>query len=90
MAVTPRHKAPLTLALIVRVNEILSLRGMTRGDLRLVLNQFLPFDRQVPDTHSGMVKLHRWLNPSSNNWHSPSSEIALALQKAAQKIEEKS
>lgn len=75
------HKAPLTLKLIVRVNEILMSRGKTREALRVELNKFLPPKRQIKGDHSGLVKLNRWLNPTGNDWSEPRSEIALALSK---------
>lgn len=81
------HTAPLTLGLIVRVNEALSARRMTRDQLRVLLNEFLPPHRQIKDNHSGTVKLNRWMNPTGKgHWPEPLSEVSLALQLALSKI----
>lgn len=54
---------------------------MTREDFRVELNKLLPDKRHIKGTHSGIVQLNRWLNPSANDWAEPFGEIVLAMQK---------
>lgn len=75
------NSAPLTLSIIVQLNQAMSLRGLTREDLRVMVNKYLPESRQVRGTHAGIVKLNRWMNPDGSNWPEPQSEISLAFQK---------
>lgn len=78
------HPSPLTLQLLVDLNEMLVRLNMTNEQFRVELNKFLPRKRQITGTHAGASKLNRWLNPTSRNWSEPQSEIALAFQKFLQ------
>lgn len=84
---TNAHRAPLTLGLIVRLNQALAARNMTREQLRVLLNQFLPEDRQIKENHSGIVKLNNWMNPTGRGqWPEPRGEMTLAFQLVLEKI----
>lgn len=75
------HRAPETLALIVRINHYLTTTGQTREWLLGELNKFLPERRRIVPNKSGMVKIYRWMNPTAKGWPEPSGEIALAMKK---------
>lgn len=78
------HRAPLTLEVVLQVLEILSRRKLTREDFRVELNKLLPEKRHIPATHAGIVRLNRWLNPTSKDWPEPYGEITLAMKKYAE------
>lgn len=78
----PAHKrAPETFALIRRVNQILTSRGLTREGFREELNELLTPARRLKENHSGLVQIVRWLDPTNANWSEPKGEIVLAMKK---------
>lgn len=79
-----QHRAPMTLALICEVNDTLRVLSLTREALRVELNKILCDRKKIKGNHSGIVKLNRWLNPTSDDWVEPKAEIALALNKFIQ------
>lgn len=52
---------------------------MTREKFIEELNEYLCSKRKLPQTHSGLVQINRWLDPTGNNWSEPKSEISLAF-----------
>jgi hypothetical protein len=75
------HRAPMTLEIIMDVKRLIRDNKMTMDEYRVVLNMYLPDPKRIEDSHSGIVKLNRWLNPSASAWQEPRSEIILAMQK---------
>lgn len=83
------HKAPLTLALMVRVEQLRKERGLNIHSFRIFLNKQLPPKRQIKDNHAGTTKLYRWLNPTGRDWCEPRAEVALAMQKFVEESEKR-
>jgi hypothetical protein len=75
------HRAPLTLAVILDVKSLMRDADLTLEQYREVINKFLPAPKHIEPGHAGIVKLNRWLNPSSSGWQEPRAEIILAMQK---------
>lgn len=75
------HRAPLTLAIILDVKAMIRDADMKVDEYREVLNKYLSEPKHIEPGHAGVVKLNRWLNPSSSGWQEPRAEIILAMQK---------
>lgn len=75
------HHAPETLAVIIELKRLMYQLGMNQETLRKEMNKFLPRVRQIEPTHSGIVQISRWLDPTGGAWSEPKSEIILAFQK---------
>lgn len=71
------------MALITKINGILSARGLTREQFREELNELLTQPRRLKRNHSGLVQIVRWLDPTNDNWSEPKGEIVLAMKKFA-------
>lgn len=69
------------LNLINRINRTLTSRGCTREEFRAELNKILTPARRLDETHSGLVQIVRWLDPTGKRWSEPKGEIALAMMK---------
>ena len=80
MASSASLRSPRTLVLINRVNTLITSRGITREAFRSELNEFLPSGRKLYNA-SGLGQIFRWLDPTSNRWSEPKSEVILAMLK---------
>lgn len=83
------HKAPLTLALMVRVEQLRKELSISIHEFRVFLNQHLPPKRQIKDNHAGTTKLYRWLNPTGSDWCEPRAEVALAMKVFVEECEKR-
>lgn len=74
-------RAPQTLVVINRVNTVIASRDITREKFMTELNELICGSRKLRNNYSGLQQVFRWLDPTSDRWSEPKSEIVLSMLK---------